>query len=93
MPSFPSLDPATGKLRTKHIPEMPVSTGTTSAINAAIAGQVRRALWNGTAYTVGGVVVTSNSRPANIFYDFIGGPDPATLNVGAVNGDTWQDAS
>lgn len=111
MPSVPSLDPATGKLRVKHIPDLPktqvglgnvnntsdadkpVSTATSTAINAAIAGQVRVALWDGNAYKVGNTVVTSNNRPGSTFYKFVGGPDPFTLNLGVINGDEWKDAS
>jgi hypothetical protein len=50
----------------------------------------RVATWNGTAYVVNGVVVTSSNRQANTFYRFIGGPDPAGLSIGFGSGDEWD---
>lgn len=67
---------------------------TVAANETAVAGSTRVALWNGSAYTVNGVVVTSNNRPTGTFYKFIGGPDPVSLLGSAVvNGDEWKDAA
>jgi hypothetical protein len=94
---IPDLAPAKvglGNVNNTADSAKPVSTAQAAAIAAAIVGQVRVALWDGTAYKVGGVAVTAQNRPGNTFYKFIGGPDPAAITgVGVINGDEWKDAS
>ncbi len=63
-----------------------------TAVAAARAGDLRVALWNGTAYAVGGTTVTTGNRVAGTYYTFRGGPDPNELGL-MVDGDDWKDAS
>lgn len=66
------------------------STDVTTAIAAATAYGIHVALWNGSNYLVGATVVTSSNRPANIYYRYVGGPDPAGLGLSVINGDEWK---
>jgi len=61
-----------------------------TSVIAADAYGVKVALWNGSNYQVGGINMTSGNRISNMYYRFVGGPDPTTVGLTVSNGDEWK---